>query len=36
MRPKGAAFTGPRGFGEGESGGGKLVWSLGVRDDGGE
>jgi hypothetical protein len=32
MRPKGAAFMGPRGLGEGESGGGGLAWSFGVRD----
>lgn len=36
MRPKGAAFTGPRGLGEGELGEGGLAWSFGVRDEGGE
>ena len=35
MRVEGAAFTGPRGFGEGESRGGGLAWSFGVRDEGG-
>ena len=32
MRTKGAAFTGPRGLGEGEIAGGGLAWSFGVRD----
>jgi hypothetical protein len=36
MRTKGAAFTRPRGLGEGELDGGGLAWSFGVRDDGGE
>lgn len=36
MRTKGAAFTGPRGLGEGGLGGGGLAWSFEVRDDGGE
>ncbi len=36
MRPKGAAFTRPRGLGKGELGGGELARNFEVRDDGGE
>jgi hypothetical protein len=33
MRHKGAAFGLPRGLGEGEPGGEKTAWTLGVRGE---